>query len=91
MRKRSRNPFWHRRKHRRVNGRRRMFNPSGLVSSLTSGFNVNTLKMAGVLVAGGLANAMLSNQIINLVPVDMLKSKPGYYVPRLLSAGLLSG
>jgi hypothetical protein len=87
----------HRRHRRRSHNRRRYsrrgrrFNPAGIVSSLTSGFNVGTLKTAGVLVAGGIGNAMLSNQIMKLVPVDFLKTGMGSYVTRLLSAGLLSG
>jgi hypothetical protein len=76
---------------RRYSRRGRRFNPGTIVSSLTSGFNVGTLKTAGVLVAGGIANAMLSKQIIGLVPVEFLKTGTGSYVTRLLSAGLLSG
>jgi hypothetical protein len=90
-RRRASNP--HRRYRRGRRGRR--FNPIGaagsLVGSLTSGFNVGTLKTAGVLVGGGLANAMLSKQIISLVPVDFLKTGMGSYATRLASAGLLSG
>jgi len=73
-------------------GRRgRRFNPAGIVGSLTSGFNIGTLKTAGVLVAGGIANSVLSGQLMRIVPGDFLKSGMGSYVTRLLSAGLLGG
>jgi hypothetical protein len=90
-RRRASNP--HRRYRRGRRGRR--FNPiaatGSLVGSLTSGFRVDTLKTAGVLVAGGIANAMLSRQLISLIPVDFLKAGMGSYATRLASAGLLSG
>ena len=76
---------------RRYSRRGRRFNPAGIVSSLTSGFNVGTLKTAGVLVTGGIANSVLSGQLMRIVPVDFLKSGMGSYVTRLLSAGLLGG
>lgn len=76
---------------RRYSRRGRRFNPAGIVGSLTSGFNVGTLKTAGVLVAGGIANSVLSGQLMKIVPGDFLKSAMGSYVTRLLSAGLLGG
>lgn len=76
---------------RRYSRRGRRFNPAGIVGSLTSGFNVGTLKTAGVLVTGGIANSVLSGQLMRIVPVDFLKSGMGSYVTRLLSAGLLGG
>ena len=76
---------------RRYSRRGRRFNPAGIVGSLTSGFNIGTLKTAGVLVTGGIANSVLSGQLMRIVPVDFLKSGMGSYVTRLLSAGLLGG
>jgi hypothetical protein len=81
-----------RRHHRR--GLRRFFNPAGVlasapVRSITAAFSPTKLADAGLIVAGGVANAFLSAQIINLAPVDFLKTKPGYYLPGLVSAGLV--
>jgi len=96
-RSRAHNRRMHRRHRRRSHNRSRYsrrgrrFNPAGIVSSLTSGFNVGTLKTAGVLVAGGIANSVLSSQLMRIVPVEFLKSGMGSYVTRLLSAGLLGG
>ena len=79
------------RRSHRIHGRRRGFNPGSIVSSLTSGFKLDTLKTAGLLVAGGVANKMLSDRVAGLIPVQMLQSGPGAYLPRLLTAGLIGG
>jgi hypothetical protein len=51
---------------------------------------MNALTTAGVLVAGGLGNAFLTRTITSqaFVP-EMLRTKPGYYLPGVLGAGLL--
>jgi hypothetical protein len=87
-RRRHHNP--RRRRHRG----RRWFNPAGILTSspvkaITSGFSIPKLTDAGLIVAGGVANAWASKQLKALIPVTFLQTPPGYYITGLVSAGLV--
>jgi len=84
-----------RRRRSRTRRRRRAANPAlslrRPMSALTAGFNVNTLKTAGIVAAGAVLNAMASKPVINMMPIDALRSGPGSYIPGLATAGALGG
>jgi len=91
--RRGRNPLlaYNRRRSRR--GRRSGRNPSaGIAKSLTGGFQKDVLVDAGAIVAGGLANAFLSNKIAGMgfMP-SALKSGWGNVALKIGTAGLLGG
>lgn len=62
---------------------------SSIVRGATAGFSPSKLADAGLIVAGGVANAYVSGQLTGLIPIGFLQTKPGYYIPGLVSAGLL--
>jgi hypothetical protein len=78
---------------RKSRSRRRSFNGTAKaafrpLAAITSGFNVNTLGRAGVMVGGALGNAFISGKVSSFLP-GMLAKGPGNYAVGLATAGLL--